>query len=255
MYPKFLQSKAEAHYHHFQSVRRVAQLNVSKSTAHRWIANDGKDVCRRIPQRRSKTRTSVAIIASILLDDCFATCTKVRQVLLHQHNIDLSVASVHRAIKMANITFKVTSRSKKHYIVDSEHPFIQTPNVYEGAISVDESSFKNNDMPLRGWSHRGARVPRPPPGNRKTVSLLLAIDATGVVKSEFRKGAYNGATFAAFLQTLSIDRTVIMDNCAIHKSQIVKNVAIERGLTLVYTPPYCPWFNPVEHAFSVSKNT
>jgi transposase len=46
----------------------------------------------------------------------------------------------------------------------------------------------------------------------------------------------------------------LLDNASIHKAAVVREAAREMNLELVYTPPYCPWFNPVEHAFSVTKS-
>lgn len=258
MYPEFLRPKAEAHYSHTGSIRKVALLmKVSKTTIHRWITNDGtaKAISETPRTRKSRTRDAAPLVQHMVDRDPFLTCKMLQTKLMAEHGVTLSVSSAHRALKVAKITFKVTSRSKRHYIHDVTHPFFSDPSVYEGAISVDESSYKNNDMPLRGWAKKGVRVPRPPPGHRKTISLLLAISADGIVHSDFRTGAYNGESFANFLRALPRDRKIILDNCAIHKSAVVKRVATERNLTLLYTPPYCPWFNPVEHAFSVSKNT
>jgi transposase len=258
MYPELVRPKAEAHYIHLHSIRRVAALmKVSKSTVQRWIANDGMlKACKEEPcTRRSKTRDVASLVQDLVERDPFLTCKMVQTKLKESHGVQLSVSSAHRALRVAKITFKVTSRSKRHYAHDVSHQFFQDPLVYEGAISVDESSFSNNEMPLRGWAKKGVRVPRPPPGHRKTISLLLAISSSGVVRSEFRTGAYNGESFANFLRLLPCNRKIILDNCAIHKSRVVRDVAADRNQTLLYTPPYCPWFNPVEHAFSVSKNT
>lgn len=43
------------------------------------------------------------------------------------------------------------------------------------------------------------------------------------------------------------------DNCSIHRSGLAKAVAERNGLTLAFTPPYCPWFNPTEFIFSKTK--
>lgn len=125
---------------------------------------------------------------------------------------------------------------------------------YEEAITLDESSFVSIDSPSMGWARGSRRVPKGPPIRRKRVSLLLAIDANGIVAFEVRAGAFNGQTYAAFLARLPTNRTIIADNCCIHKTNAVKTVAQARNQTLKYTPPYCPWFNPVEFAFSKIKN-
>jgi hypothetical protein len=46
---------------------------------------------------------------------------------------------------------------------------------------------------------------------------------------------------------------LIMDNVAFHRSKVVREVITANSSTIHHTPPYCPWFNPVEHAFSSCK--
>ena len=44
-----------------------------------------------------------------------------------------------------------------------------------------------------------------------------------------------------------------MDNASIHKTKQVKATLEKGGRSSCYTPPYCPWFNPVEFCFSDIK--
>lgn len=47
--------------------------------------------------------------------------------------------------------------------------------------------------------------------------------------------------------------TLIMDNVRFHHSHKVKDLADQKGLRIVYTPPYSPDFNPIENVFSYVK--
>lgn len=48
-----------------------------------------------------------------------------------------------------------------------------------------------------------------------------------------------------------LDRSVlIMDNCAIHKSDALRAAVEVKGCRLVFLPPYSPDFNPIEESFS-----
>jgi hypothetical protein len=42
--------------------------------------------------------------------------------------------------------------------------------------------------------------------------LLLAIDRTGVVAFEIKKGSFNQHIFSSFIKTLPIGKTVLLDN-------------------------------------------
>lgn len=46
---------------------------------------------------------------------------------------------------------------------------------------------------------------------------------------------------------------LIMDNCSIHHGGRVAELAVARGVLLLYLPPYSPDFNPTEKAFAVLK--
>lgn len=51
------------------------------------------------------------------------------------------------------------------------------------------------------------------------------------------------------------DRSVlIMDNCAIHKLEVLREVVEAFGVLLVFLPPYSPDFNPIEESFSTCKS-
>ena len=134
--------------------------------------------------------------------------------------------------------------------VDPTHPFLRS-NYYDGAIALDECHFSSGDStPRRGWALGGKKVPKCAPRARRSISLLLALDATGVIGYTIRVGAFNKDTYASFLASLPRDRIIIADNVAFHKSLPARLAAEQRNQTLVFTPPYCPWFNPTEFAFS-----
>ncbi len=46
---------------------------------------------------------------------------------------------------------------------------------------------------------------------------------------------------------------IVMDNVVIHKVEGIQEMIEERGLLLLYLPPYSPDLNPIEEAFSSMK--
>jgi transposase len=173
--------------------------------------------------------------------------------LKKSHGIETSVSSVARARKRAGFRMKVARRSKQHQSADLNHPFFEDPSVYEGAIAVDESSFVSIDTPRRGWALPNVDIPKPAPKKRCRTSLLLAIDEGGVVSFAMKGGSFNSRSYADFVSTLPQNRRLIADNVAFHKSRAAREAASQRNIALEFTPPYCPWFNPVEFAFSSVK--
>lgn len=71
-------------------------------------------------------------------------------------------------------------------------------------------------------------------------------------------GAVNGEKFLHFLETqllpkLTKDDVIIMDNCSIHHSKLVKDRFQQLSVELLYMPPYSPELNPIEEAWSAIK--
>lgn len=46
---------------------------------------------------------------------------------------------------------------------------------------------------------------------------------------------------------------LVLDNCAIHTSQAVRDAIEDAGCILEFLPPYSPDFNPIEESFSCSE--
>jgi transposase len=184
----------------------------------------------------------------------FKTCAELSCTLLQRHDVMVSKATVHRAVKRNNLTYKLAMRSRVHQTKNLNHPFYALRDPYDAdTIAVDETCFYHNDSPRRGWGLAGVRVPKKPSCSRVKTSFLLAIDRAGIVRHESIAGNFNSVSFAAFLETLPNEKNVIMDNVAFHRSNIVKDVAMRKHLTLNFIPPYSPWHNPVEYAFSSIK--
>lgn len=260
MYALSKRVKAVLHYEHVcASVRKVAHLyGVGKSTVARWVRLGIDDLklastATRRRRRARKVPELEAFVTETLSADPFADASAIKSSLSTEFGISLSNSTVVRARKRAGFRFKVARRSQQKQPVDPTHPFLATRDQYTDAIAVDESSFVSLDIPRRGWARTNEHVAKPAPRQRKRVSLLLAIDSSGVVGHELRSGSFNSDSYAAFLRTLPQGRRVIADNVSFHKSRKAYAAASEKSLLLTFTPPYCPWFNPVEFAFSTTK--
>jgi DDE superfamily endonuclease len=203
--------------------------------------------------RLANYRSLAPFIAQEIDNNPFASSEELVRRIAEFFGIRVSVSTVVRARKHAGFRFKLARRSQQHQKAHPDHPFMRYLGVYDGAIAVDEASFVSADLPRRGWAHGSSHVPKPPPTQRRRVSVLLALDANGVVGHDIRSGSFNARTYGDFLKTLPAGRRVIADNVSFHKTASVRNAASDRDQELVFTPPYCPWFNPVEFAFSLTK--
>lgn len=253
--------KAVVHYENIcRSVRKVGKLyGIGKSTVARWIKHgidDLKVACTRV-KRRNRERTKGGGIerelTQALKHNPFMTTDMLVSHLYDLTGDSVSASTIARVRKRLGFRFKAPRRSQQNQAVDPDHPFLKFKNVYCNAIAVDESSFISIDLPRKGWALHDGHVPKPAPKKRERISLILAIDATGVVAYSMRKGSFNSSTYATFLQKLPSGRRIITDNVSFHKSLRAREMAEAHGQELVFTPPYCPWFNPVEFAFSLTK--
>ena len=240
------------------SLRKAAKLcGVGKSSVHRWLRKpiDGARMRRKYPTPRQPKAVQVReCIKSHTTRNPYVTALDLACKVRDEIGVRVSASTTSRVRKALGFRYKLAARAQSGQRADPDHRFFQTPDVYEDAIAVDESSFVSCDRPRRGWAPGSQRVPKAPPRSRKRVSVLLAIDTHGTVAVDHRAGAYNTSTFCDFLRRLPTARRVILDNVSFHKSKVVRKVAAECGLELCFTPPYCPWFNPTEYAFSVSKH-
>ena len=85
----------------------------------------------------------------------------------------------------------------------------------------------------------------------------MAVSDEKVVGWKLAKGSVTSHLFADFIRSLDTDMrdVLLMDNASIHTAARVMNVCDERNLTPCFLPPYTPVFQPIEHAFSVVKNS
>ena len=84
---------------------------------------------------------------------------------------------------------------------------------------------------------------------------MACVSENGLVSTQQVKGSINTEIFATFIDNLKVDpgTVILLDNVKFHHSLKVKEVAQRRNLELLFTPPYSPWFNPIELCFSIIK--
>lgn len=256
-----LRTKFSAIVHYFnvdKSLRRVAsQYGVSKSTLSRWAAEElryrnRKDlsVAKTRKPRTSIVQSIAGEVRAMVENDPFVTISMIHGQLI----APASMSTVQRCLKSLRLSYKATSRTRKGQPVDLKHPFFTHKVPFdENMIAIDEASYVSCDTPRRGWSMKGQTLHKHPPKRRRVVSLLLAIDRNGVVDFEIKKGSFNQHSFSAFISRLPPDKTIVLDNVSLHRTIVVRQACERRNIRLRFTPPYSPWFNPTEYAFSVSK--
>ena len=126
-------------------------------------------------------------------------------------------------------------------------------------VFIDETGLSTKLARLRGRVRRGERCRAGVPnGHWKTTTFTGALRLTGMSAPFVYDGAMNGAVFRAYVEqvlvpTLVPGDVVVMDNLPAHKAAGVRDAIEKAGARLMFLPPYCPDFNPIENAFAKLK--
>ena len=129
----------------------------------------------------------------------------------------------------------------------------------ENLIYVDESGVSTQMTRLYGRAPKGRRIrDRVPGGHWKILTILGAMDHTGLLATMTIESATDGDVFLEFLDQVLCPKLrpghgVVMDNLSAHKVEGVRERIEARGASVLYLPPYSPDLNPIEKAWSKLK--
>ena len=244
-----------------QSLRRVAILaNVSHMTVSRWISNPTKKVYNR--NKPTKSDVVIEFLKASLKIDPFTSLAVLRHKVKDAFGFEVSKELIRVVIKRLGLTKKKAKFfSRPDNLYEKTTSFIsQRERLKEEGrtfVSIDETSFGRHTRDVFGYSPKGELlvVPRLRPRVTTISALCLIQQGKGDIYFNIRQGSFNTHTFVEFLENLDCptDTVIILDNVAFHHSKKVKTLAASRGWELLYTPPYSPWFNPIEGVFSIVK--
>lgn len=136
--------------------------------------------------------------------------------------------------------------------------FMEARRSQKRIVSIDETGFDDTSLPHMGYSPKGSRlVIKHPRTSWKRTSVTAAVCTSETSNFSLSDKPVNGETFENFLSSLNLPEgsVLLMDNIAFHKTKKVRDLVSSRGWRMLFTPPYSPWFNPIENVFSVAKNT
>ena len=94
------------------------------------------------------------------------------------------------------------------------------------------------------------------------ISAIVAMSSDGVETYELSTGSTDAVKFIDFVRGSLVPvmkpfpdthSILILDNCAIHHVQQIKDYLDDMGMHVLFLPPYSPDLNPVEELFSYLK--
>lgn len=125
----------------------------------------------------------------------------------------------------------------------------------------DEAHVRSDYHSGTTWAPVGKTPVVATTGNRKSVSMLSAINARGRISFEVREGGVDSGVFIGFCEKLIADAGgkrvfLIVDNASYHVSKKTREF-VERTdgrLTLFFLPSYAPELNPDELVWKSVKH-
>lgn len=126
-------------------------------------------------------------------------------------------------------------------------------------IFVDETGVNLQMTRRYGRARAGMRaIGNVPKNYGESVSLIGAIDGSGLIASFAVRGATDTAAMLVYLNEILLPELkpgdcVVWDNLSVHKTRAVQKLFERAKVELLYLPPYSPDLNPIEMCWSKLK--
>lgn len=262
MYSIDLRNVALRLYKIWKNLRKVGNLlNIHFSTISRWFNSTFPKVRKERLPKLYKTEV-INVIKASLIKNPFFTVNDILNKIKSFCNFSPSKEFVRLAMKKLGYTKKVPRFYPITKTTDEKTKiFLEKREKYKhfNFVSIDEVGFSSNVKPNYGYSIKGERLHikyKPTSNEKKHISVVASIDKNGKLHYNKVNGFLNSYDFINFIKSLPYKENTVylLDNASIHHSNMVKDYINKMNIILIYTPPYSPWFNPIERFFSVVKN-
>lgn len=260
MYPIDRRKLAVHVYSMFRSLRKTATiLQVSHMTISRWVNKSNTKRTNHI--KVSKTQQVIETIKTSLKNDPFLSIRNLCDIIQDVLNIKVSRELVRTAIVKSGLTKKKARffsepkdlNIKIHYFVEQRQRFIDLGYDF---YSLDETSFGRNVKHMLGYNEKGKqlRISRSQP-RITTKSFMVIATKDKIVKKHGKNGSFRSQDFVDFIDSMHFKKpsVIMLDNVSFHHTKSILPICQVKGIHLLYTPPYCPRFNPIEGIFSIVK--
>lgn len=236
-------------YKKYNNYRKVTNiLKISLSTLHSWIHN-GIKRSKRIFYKKW-FHNVYKFIKEYVDNNPFISLFDISNEILKSLKIKISQKTISRYLKKLRIVKKKAKHHCREFFYNNKVPAFKdklTSKINEVVYSVDECYFSEKVNPLYGYCEKGKTLATTLlPKGWKQRSLLMIINSEGEKHYEIINGTVNKDNFLTFLKPFK-GKNILLDNVAFHKSCKTEN--------FIYTPPYCPQYNPIEYCFSKIKHT
>ena len=255
--------------------REIAKrLNVAPSTAlqiFKRFEETGEVSATKQPVRPTQRRLSPQeelIIIAMIMESPTLLLHEICGNILQVCGVSVSEATICRILRRHGFTRKKIRAVAIQRNLQVRAAFMAEALLYNRQLFVwiDETGCDGRTyMRKFGYSLRGERAECHRLLVRgKRISAIAAISTDGLVDVELVTGTVDADLFYDFVRSKLIPNmhefdgstpksVAIMDNCAIHRVDMVTQLFEDAGILLLFLPPYSPDLNPAEEAFSCVK--
>lgn len=126
-------------------------------------------------------------------------------------------------------------------------------------VFLDESGVNASMTRSHAWVAKGGEfIERTPMNWGKNLTLIGAVRLTGWVVQSSMFASLNKELFVRWMRRSLLPKlrrgdVVVMDNLRAHKDERVATACTERGVRVLYLPPYSPDLSPIEPGWALQK--
>lgn len=126
-------------------------------------------------------------------------------------------------------------------------------------VPLDASSVNLGYTRLYGWASSGERVNEGIVDVRfERQSILSTMRVSGEIVPIVFEGTLNSTILCKYIEmivpSLCADDIILLDNCTVHTSKLVKETLKRCGVNFWYLPKYSPDLNPIELMWAYVKS-
>ena len=127
-------------------------------------------------------------------------------------------------------------------------------------VFLDEAGFQCKLSRQFGRSLRGTRLVRyESAGRSRNFTIVGAVRRSGRVVMRGSSRSMTLVRFLSFLRFHLLPRSspkdvLVMDDLAAHKHRNIRRLCLQWIVRVIYPPPYCPEYNPIEQVWAWMKN-
>ncbi|KAL5534821.1 hypothetical protein ACEPAG_1285 [Sanghuangporus baumii] len=193
---------------------------------------------------------------------------EIQEWLIIAHDIGISRSALDEHLRDAGISHKLLHKAaaERDEVARAQfRQYAQDNWVANQLVFVDETSKDDRTIYRHyGRSILGKAAEFSAPFVRgQCYSMIAALTVDGYMNTRVVEGSVDGDEFQDFIANDVLPRmnswpgdnsVLILDNCAIHKREELREMVEAEGCQLIFLPAYSPDFNPIEESFSVFKS-